>query len=131
MGRRGSRGWRQSCGSEGGLALNAIRESRVRRFSAGFLTGSARTLIVCLVELLGRHLFLSAQTLHYTKRPDVSNAEKVYKGGCIACHGSEGKGAPATSTVFLRPDTGPDLTDYAGTALAPHGTCKDGITHAW
>jgi hypothetical protein len=67
MGRRGSRGWGQSCGTEGGLALSAIRESRVRRFHAGFLT----TLIVCLVVLLGCHLLLSAQTLHYAKRPDV------------------------------------------------------------
>src|SRR5258707_1348879 len=64
--------------------MNAIREPRVRTFSAGFLTRSARTLMVCLVVLLGHHLFLSAQTLHYTKRPDLRNGEKVYKGGCIA-----------------------------------------------
>jgi hypothetical protein len=70
--------------------MNAIRESRVRRFSAGRLMRSARTLMVCLVVLLGHQLFLSAQTLHYTKRPDVRNGEEVYKGGCIACHGSEG-----------------------------------------
>jgi len=54
--------------------MNAIRESRVHTFSAGFPTRSARTLMVCLVVLLGHHLFLSAQTLHYTKRPDVRNA---------------------------------------------------------
>src|SRR6202158_37765 len=125
MGRRGSRGWGQSCGTEGGLALSAIRESRVRRFHAGFLT----TLIVCLVVLPGCHLLLSAQSLHYAKRPDVRNGEKVYKGGCIACHGSEGKGAPMASTVFRRTDTFPDFTDCAGTTPEPNGNWKAVIVH--
>src|SRR6202011_4373182 len=83
---------------------NALRESRVRRFLLGFLTGSAGALIVWVVVLLGRPLPLSAQTLHYAKSPDVRNGEKVFKGGCIACHGSEGKGAPMASTVFARSD---------------------------
>ena len=109
--------------------MNAIRESRVRRFSAGCLMRSARTLMVCLVVLLGHHLLLSAQILHYTKRPDVRNGEEVYKGGCIACHGSEGKGAPATSTVFWRPDTFPDFTDCAGTTPEPNGNWKAVIVH--
>src|SRR5882724_9903050 len=109
--------------------MNAICESRVRTFSEGFLTGSARTLMVCLVVLLGHHLFLSAQTLHYTKRPDVRNGEKVYKSGCIACHGSEGKGAPMASTVFTRPDTFPDFTDCAGTTPEPDGNWKAVIVH--
>src|ERR1700732_5494669 len=104
--------------------LNAVRESRVRRFPLGFLTGSAGALIVCVVVFLGRPLLLSAQTLHYAKSPDVRNGEKVYKGGCIACHGSEGKGAPATSTVFLRPDTWPDFTDCAGATPEPNGNWK-------
>ena len=125
MGRQGSRGWWQSCGTEGGLALSGIRESRGCRFPAGFLT----TLIVCLVVLLSCHLLLFAQTLHYAKRPNVRNGEKVYKGGCIACHGSEGKGAPATSTVFLRPDTWPDFTDCAGTTPEPNGNWKAVIVH--
>src|SRR6202171_2272685 len=87
--------------------LNAVPESPVRRFSLGFLTVSAGALIVSLVVLLGRPLPLSAQTLHYAKSPDVKNGQKVYKGGCIVCHGSEGKGAPMASTVFRRPDRFP------------------------
>ena len=83
---------------------NAIRESRVRRFLGGLLAGSACVVMVCLVALCGRPLRLSAQTLYYAKPPDARNGEKVYKGGCIACHGSEGKGAPMASTVFTRPD---------------------------
>jgi cytochrome c len=111
------------------MMLEVIRESRVHRFAAGILKGSARTLTVCLVVLLGRHLLLSAQTLRYTKRPDVRNGEKVYKGGCIACHGSDGKGAAPTSTVFARPDTFPDFTDCAGTTPEPNGNWKAVIVH--
>src|SRR5216684_3531743 len=75
--------------------LNTIGESRLLRYLLGFLTGSAGALIVWVVVPLGRPLLLSAQTLHYAKSPNVRNGEKVYKGGCIACHGSEGKGALA------------------------------------
>src|ERR1700681_762889 len=105
----------QLCDNEGGLALNAIDESRVLR-PAGFLTESSRVLIAFLVILLGGPALLSAQMLHYAKPPDAKNGEKIYKGGCIACHGSDGTGAPETSTVFLRKkDTFPDFTDCSGT----------------
>src|ERR1700676_2995739 len=83
--------------------LNAVPESPVRRFSLRFLTGSAGTLIVWLVVLFGRPLLLSAQTLHYANSPDVKNGQKVYNGGCIACHGGEGEGAPMANTVLRRP----------------------------
>src|SRR5258708_34003448 len=77
--------------------LNAVRESQVLRFLLRFLLGSAIVLVVCVVVLLGGPL-LSAQTLHYAKSPNVRNGEKVYKGGCIACHGSEGRWAHPAST---------------------------------
>src|ERR1700730_4870960 len=109
---------------------NAVPESQVRSFPLGFLTGSAGALIVWLVVLLGRPLVLSAQTLHYSKTPDVRNGEKVYKGGCIACHGNKGKGAPMASTVFKREDTFPDFTDCAGTTPEPNGNWKGVIVHA-
>jgi Cytochrome C oxidase, cbb3-type, subunit III len=86
--------------------------------------------IVRVVLLLGAGtLQLSGQMLHYTRPPDVENGEKVYKGGCIACHGSDGKGAPMSSTVFLRPDTFPDFTDCAGTTPEPNGNWKAVIVH--
>src|ERR1700733_85284 len=74
---------------------NPVGDSRVRTLLLAFLTGSAALVIVWVVVFLGRSVLLSAQTLHYAKSPDVENGEKVYKGGCIACHGSEGKGALA------------------------------------
>src|ERR1700688_967287 len=82
--------------------LSGVHESRARRFFLGALTGSAGGLIVWLVVLLGRPLLLSAQTLHYATSPNVRHGEKVYKDGCIACHGSEGKGALIASTVVQR-----------------------------
>src|SRR5882762_3103982 len=109
--------------------VKAVRESRVRRFLVRFLTGSAGAVIVWVVVFLGCPLLLSAQTLHYAKSPDVKNGEKVYKGGCIACHGSQGKGAPMSSTVFTRPDTFPDFTDCAGTTPEPNGNWKAVIVH--
>src|ERR1700730_14301103 len=106
-------GWHRgrSGGTEAGLMLNLSREAGVCRFAAGILKALARAVIVCMVVLLGRHFLLSAQTLRYTKPPNVKNGEKVYKGGCIACHGNDGKGAPQASTVFKRRDTFPDFTD--------------------
>ena len=82
-----------------------------------------------LVLLLSPPLVLSAQRLRYTTRPDVANGEKVYNGGCIACHGRDGKGAPEASTVFTRPDTFPDFTDCAGTTPEPDGNWKAVIVH--
>ncbi len=104
----------------GGAAARSVRRLHAQ---------SPILLIMCLVALFGRPLRLSAQTLHYAKTPDVRNGEKVYKGGCIACHGSEGKGAPMASTVFRRPDTFPDFTDCAGTTPEPNGNWKAVIVH--
>jgi hypothetical protein len=97
--------------------LNVFPESLVRRFSLGSLTGSAGALLVWLVVFPGRPLLLSAQTLHYANSPNVKNGQKVYNDGCIACHGSEGKGAPMASTVFKRPDTFPSRNASRSDAL--------------
>ncbi|MDQ2832298.1 MAG: cytochrome c [Acidobacteriota bacterium] len=70
-----------------------------------------------------------AQALHYARRPDARRGEVVYKGGCIACHGADGKGAAMTDTVFLRPDTWPDFTECAQTTPEPDGNYKAAIVH--
>ena len=72
---------------------------------------------------------LCPQTLYYAKPPDAKAGEVIYKTGCIACHGSEGKGAPQSMTVFKRPDTFPDFTDCAGTTPEPNGNWKAVIVH--
>jgi mono/diheme cytochrome c family protein len=71
----------------------------------------------------------ATQTLHYAKPPNPKNGQVIYNGGCIACHGATGKGAPQSDTVFLRPDTFPDFTDCAGTTPEPNGNWKAAIVH--
>ena len=74
---------------------------------------------------------VAAQTIRltYAKPPNAKNGEKVYKGGCIACHGADGRGAPMTSTVFLRPDTFPDFTRCDQTTPEPNSAWKAVIVH--
>jgi mono/diheme cytochrome c family protein len=116
----------QRCSSEAPGALEADRQK----------AGLWLTLLVGGGMLLGvgalHHVSVRtgwAQALHYTKPPNVENGAKVYKGGCIACHGADGKGAPKASTVFVRPDTFPDFTDCAGTTPEPNGNWKAVIVH--
>ena len=87
-------------------------------------------LLCCGVVLLNAGAVkLFTQTLHYGKPPDAKAGEVIYKTGCIACHGSTGKGAPASMTVFKRPDTFPDFTDCSGTTPEPNGNWKAAIVH--
>jgi cytochrome c553 len=86
-------------------------------------------LLVAAVLFSASAPHLSAQTIQYTRRPDPKAGEVIYKGGCIACHGAEGKGAPQTSTVFLRPDTFPDFTQCDQTTPEANSAWKAVITH--
>jgi mono/diheme cytochrome c family protein len=67
---------------------------------------------------------LLAQTLVYTRKPDAKNGKKIYEGGCIACHGPEGKGAAVSHTEFKRPDTFPDFPQCSGTTPEPDSVWK-------
>ncbi len=108
--------------------MHDARTSPRRKTPWALLAGVAPALIVCFV-LLARPLVPSAQTLHYTNRPNPEKGKVVYKGGCIACHGADGKGAPMADTVFTRPDTWPDFTDCAATTPEPNGNWKAVIVH--
>jgi len=95
MRHEGDCGWRQRCGTEGGLPLEChpqITGEIPPRVSDGHRRVYSS---FGLSWLLGRPLLLSAQTLHYAKSPDVRNGEKVYKGGCIALpRGAKGRVLP-------------------------------------
>ena len=94
------------------------------------LVAGARALLACAIVLLsGMALRLHSQTIHYAKPPDAKNGEHVYKGGCIACHGSDGTGAPQTSTEFKRPDTFPDFTKCDQTTPEPNSAWKDVVVN--
>jgi mono/diheme cytochrome c family protein len=78
--------------------------------------------------VLAGTLVLFSQTIKQHSH-NVANGERVFKSGCIACHGSSGKGAPETLTEFKRPDTFPDFTRCDQTTPEPNSTWKDVIVH--
>ena len=45
----------------------------------------------------------------------LTSGAEIYRAGCAGCHGSNGEGAPLTSTMFDRPATFPDFSDCSGT----------------
>ncbi len=53
---------------------------------------------------------LHAQYLAYSFKANPQAGKQIYKSACISCHGSDGKGAPQTLTVFKRPSTFPDFS---------------------
>ena len=72
---------------------------------------------------------LFTQTLTYTRKPDPKNGKVVYQGGCIACHGEDGKGADEKITEFKRPDTFPDFSRCDQTTPEPDSAWKAVIVH--
>jgi hypothetical protein len=60
---------------------------------------------------------------------NVKNGERIYKSGCIVCHGANGNGAPETLTAFKRPDSFPDFTRCDQTTPEPNAAWKDVIIH--
>ena len=69
------------------------------------------------------------QRMTVAPHPDLADGKKVWNGGCIACHGADGKGAPETQTVFQRPDTWPDFTRCEQTTPEPDSAYKAVILH--
>lgn len=78
--------------------------------------------------LLASTALLFSQTIKQRSH-DVKNGERVYKSGCIACHGANGAGAPPTLTEFKRPDTFPDFTRCDQTTAEPNSVWKAMIEH--
>jgi cytochrome c5 len=98
--------------------------------SARKMTAYARTFLVGVAMLVpGCSSVLLSQRLKYSKPPDAKNGEILYKNGCIACHGRNGKGAPQTSTEFERPDSFPDFTRCDQTTAETNAAYKDVAVH--
>jgi mono/diheme cytochrome c family protein len=89
----------------------------------------ANRILVFIAVLAACSPALLSQTLKYAKPPDARKGEVLYKNGCIACHGSTGKGAPQTSTEFERPDTFPDFTRCDQTTQESNMAYKDVVVH--
>jgi mono/diheme cytochrome c family protein len=86
----------------------------------------ARASVVLIVFASTALLF--SQNMRQRSR-DVKNGERIFKSGCIACHGANGHGAPETLTEFKRPETFPDFTRCDQTTPEPNSAWKDVIVH--
>lgn len=94
------------------------------------MSGARRASVaVVAVSCLTFAALLMAQTLKYSRTPDAKNGERLFKTGCIACHGADGRGAPQESAGFARPDTFPDFTRCDQTTPEPNSAWKDIIVH--
>lgn len=83
-----------------------------------------------LVGVLGGGSAVQAQRMTVSPRhADLKDGEAIWKGGCAACHGVDGKGAPEEYTVFVRPDTWPDFTKCDQTTPEPDSSYKAVIQH--
>ena len=69
--------------------------------------------------------------------PDLAVGERIYKAGCISCHGADGKGTPTEISAFEKPETFPDFTrcdqttaetDLAYKAVVVHGGPNRGFS---
>ena len=67
-----------------------------------------------LLNTLALTAVLATATLeaHRNDSPELKldTGKEIFEAGCVACHGSDGKGTPESITGFQRPDTFPDFT---------------------
>jgi mono/diheme cytochrome c family protein len=73
---------------------------------------------------------LHAQATGATKSTlKLDTGEDIYKSGCIACHGPDGKGTPEAIAGFERPATFPDFSDCPTTTPEPDVQWRAQITN--
>ena len=60
---------------------------------------------------------------------DLRSGEKIFKSGCVACHGADATGAPKAIAGFEPPRTFPDFTQCDQTTPEPDTAWKAVITH--
>ena len=82
------------------------------------------TPLLAVALLASASLALFAQTLVYKRKPDAKSGKTIYEGGCIACHGADGRGADEKLTEFKRPGTWPDFTRCDQTTPEPDSAWK-------
>ena len=109
---------------------NVGREAiRVASELTGFVRGRGvirLALTSAVLSIFASTALLFSQTIQQRSH-NVKNGERIYKAGCIACHGDKGTGAPQTLTDFRRPDTFPDFTRCDQTTPEPNSAWKDVI----
>ncbi len=93
----------------------------------------SKALLLVVLLAAGVALLLPApahgQYLAYSSKSDPKNGERIYKSGCVACHGTDGKGAPETISAFERPESFPDFTRCDQTTAEEDTAYKATIVH--
>jgi mono/diheme cytochrome c family protein len=103
---------------------------RVSRFVSRYRSCVTNFLKVTACVLLSAGMFLLfGQSLKYSRKPDAHNGEHLFKSGCFACHGNNGKGAPQSSIGFIVPESFPDFTRCDQTTAEANSAWKDVIVH--
>jgi mono/diheme cytochrome c family protein len=86
-------------------------------------------LFLCIGITLSVPSLLRAQYLTYAFKSDAKNGKRIYQHGCVACHGSDGRGAPKEVSAFTPPDTFPDFTRCDQTTAEVDSAYKAVIVH--
>jgi mono/diheme cytochrome c family protein len=95
------------------------------RFSI-YLRRNAVALVAALLVCLAASAFAQVSadsTLH------SESGEQIYKSGCVACHGPDGKGTSKTIAGFEQPRTFPDFTRCDQTTPEPNSAWRAVIVH--
>jgi mono/diheme cytochrome c family protein len=103
--------------------LPANKSSWLRNISRSGIVAAFTTLLV----VLGSRA-LSGQTRSATTL-QLNTGERIYKAACVACHGSDGTGAPKALSAFEQPRTFPDFTQCNQTTAEPDTAWKAVIVH--
>ena len=86
------------------------------------------TTAVVAVAILGFEALLLGEPASNTTSK-LRTGKEIFSGGCITCHGSDGKGMPKPSIGFEPPSTFPDFTDCNATTREPNRDWKAIITY--
>lgn len=101
----------------------ANKSSWLRKISRSGIVAAVTTLLVVLASRA-----LSGQT-RSTTTLQLNTGEQIYKAACVACHGSDGTGAPKLLSAFEQPRTFPDFTQCNQTTAEPDTAWKAVIVH--
>jgi mono/diheme cytochrome c family protein len=85
--------------------------------------------LLCIGIVLALPGLLHAQYLTYSFKSDPKNGKRLFEHGCVACHGSDGRGAPKEVSAFTPPDTFPDFTRCDQTTAEVDSAYKAVIVH--
>jgi mono/diheme cytochrome c family protein len=97
------------------------------RFATRYRALSGRMLILGGAVLALANLLSAQQEMD--SRIAFQSEREIFTGGCITCHGVDGKGTPKTTLGFEPPPTFPDFTNCVATARESDDFWRPIISH--